>query len=113
MKGRLCLWILFFFCEGVWAIDLSLSIDQNPSTFEPGSSQSNAYEVTISKPNGSADVTDITVTTDFDKIPAITPGGFVVSALSLRPVPSFSDGAACQCHFGSWLTGSLMTRVSL
>ena len=45
--------------------------------------------------------------------PAITPGGFAHSALSLRPVPSFSDGAACQTHFGSWLTGSLMTRVSL
>ena len=49
-----------------WAVDLGVNIDQTPAEFEPGSSQSNAYEFTVSKANGSADVDDIVVNADFN-----------------------------------------------
>ncbi len=65
LKSRGLAWVLLFLSNPLWAIDLGVTLGTSPSTFEPGSSQSNAYSVVISKPDGTGDVTGIEVTTAF------------------------------------------------
>ena len=65
MKGRGLFFVLVLFSQVSMAIDLALTIDDNPTDFEPGSTQTNTYDVTISKPNSTAAVTGIEVTLTF------------------------------------------------
>lgn len=65
MKGRGLFFVLVLFSQVSMAIDLALTIDDSPTDFEPGSTQTNSYEVTISKPNSTAAVTGIEVTLTF------------------------------------------------
>ncbi|MGJ8662319.1 MAG: beta-propeller fold lactonase family protein, partial [Marinicella sp.] len=64
-QGRKFGWVLLFISQALWAVDLDLSLDSNPTEFEPGSTETGTYQMTISKPNGTSDVTSIIVTSSF------------------------------------------------
>ena len=49
-----------------WAVDIGINISSAPTTYEPGSTQNNAYTIVVSKTNGSADITNIEATLSFN-----------------------------------------------
>ncbi len=102
-KNSVCA-LLVLFSSIVTAQDVAINITTAPTSFTPGTSQTNAYVFTVGKPTaGGGDVTGMNVTASFDIIANLT---------GITWACSVPTGSTAVCNNASG-TGAINTTVDL